>query len=298
MDRIGFIGLGIMGLPMALNLQRAGYDIYAYARNPGRLQPLLENGAHACKTPARVAESSDVIIIMVSDTPDVEQVVLGDDGVIVGARAGAVVVDMSTVSPSATRQIAAILKKKEVDMLDAPVSGGEQGAIDGTLSIMVGGDAGVLEKLRPVFEVLGKTIVHIGDHGAGQVAKACNQLVIAQTVAAVGEAFMLAEANNVDPSRVREALLGGFAASRVLENHGQRMLEGNYTAGFKARLHQKDMRIALESAAELGIAMPGAAAAARLLDEVTGQGMGEEDSISMYRLQQRINGKPSGAGNA
>ncbi|MDH5631591.1 MAG: NAD(P)-dependent oxidoreductase [Gammaproteobacteria bacterium] len=294
MDKIGFIGLGIMGLPMALNLKRAGYDIYACARKPERLQLLLAQGATACATPARVAESSDVIIIMVSDTPDVEQVVLGDDGVVAGARAGSVVVDMSTISPSVSRQIASRLEQAGVDMLDAPVSGGEKGAIEGTLSIMVGGNAAVLERTRPVFEVLGSKIVHIGDHGAGQVAKACNQLIIAQTVAAIGEAFMLAKANEVDPFRVREALLGGFAASRVLENHGQRMLTDNFGAGFKARLHQKDLRIALESAAELGIAIPGAAAAAKLLDEVARRGMGEEDSIAIYRLQQELNVKNSG----
>ena len=288
MEKIGFIGLGIMGQPMALNLCRAGYSLYVHARNPERMQPLIEQGATACTTASEVAAQADIIITMVSDTPDVEAVILGEDGIIETVRPGSIVVDMSTISPTATRVIADMLELQDVEMLDAPVSGGEKGAIDGTLSIMVGGETEIFTRVKPIFDVLGKNIVHIGDNGAGQVTKACNQVVIAQAIAAIGEAYLLAEANGVDPYKVREALLGGFAGSRALESHGLRMLDGNYQPGFKAKLHQKDMRIVMETAAELGIALNGAAAVTQLINSTVGQGMGEDDSISIFRLQQKL----------
>jgi 2-hydroxy-3-oxopropionate reductase len=197
---------------------------------------------------------------------------------------------MSTISPSATRRMAELLAKKGIQMLDAPVSGGEQGAIDGTLSIMVGGKEETFQRVLPMFEVLGKNIVHVGEHGAGQVTKACNQIVIAQTLVAVSEAFILARVSGADPVKVRAALLGGFAGSRVLETHGQRILEHNFKPGFKARLHQKDMRISMEAAHEMGIALPGASLATQYLNALIGEGLGEEDSSALATILERMSG--------
>jgi 2-hydroxy-3-oxopropionate reductase len=283
-ENIGFIGLGIMGRPMALNLIKAGHRLWVYARRADSMQPLADAGAQACSTPAEVAAQADVVFTMVADTPDVEQVMLGDDGILGGATPGTVVVDMSTISPSATRRIAARLADAGADMLDAPVSGGERGAIDGTLSIMVGGKEETFQRVQPLFEVLGKNIVHVGDHGAGQVAKCCNQVVVAQTIAAVAEGLLLATAAGVDPARVRQALMGGFAGSRILEVHGQRMLDHDYNPGFKAKLHQKDMRIAMESAYEMGIPLNGAAVAAQYMNALVGAGKGELDSSAIATI--------------
>lgn len=288
--RIGFIGLGIMGQPMVLNLIKAGYSLAVHARRPDMMQPLVNAGASACENAQAVAAQSDITITMVSDTPDVEQVILGDQGVIHGAQAGSIVVDMSTISPSATRRMAELLGKQSIQMLDAPVSGGEQGAIDGALSIMVGGKEETFQKVLPVFEVLGKNIVHVGEHGAGQVTKTCNQVVIAQTLVAITEAFILARVSGVDPAKVREALLGGFAGSRVLETHGQRILDHDFKPGFKARLHQKDMRISMEAAHELGIALSGAALATQHLNALIGEGLGEEDSSALATILEKVSG--------
>lgn len=288
--RVGFIGLGIMGLPMAQNLIKAGYPLAVHARRPDMMEPLVNVGATACENAQVVAAQSDITFTMVSDTADVEQVILGEQGVIHGAQSGSVVVDMSTISPSATRHIAELLNNKGVQMLDAPVSGGEQGAIDGTLSIMVGGKEETFQRVLPLFEVLGKNIVHIGEHGTGQVTKACNQIVIAQTLVAVSEAFILARVSGADPAKVRAALLGGFAGSRVLETHGQRILEHNFKPGFKARLHQKDLRICMEAAHELGIALPGAALATQTVNALIGEGLGEEDSSALATILERMSG--------
>ncbi|MEA3274595.1 MAG: NAD(P)-dependent oxidoreductase [Pseudomonadota bacterium] len=285
-EQVGFIGLGIMGRPMALNLKRAGIELFVHARRAESMESLTAEGAVACASPAEVARQADVIFTMVSDTADVAQVILGDKGVIAGVRAGSVVVDMSTISPSATRTMAERLRENAAEMLDAPVSGGEQGAVEGALSIMVGGSEAAFERVLPLLEVMGGNIVHMGPSGAGQVTKACNQVVITQTMAGVGEALILARASGVDPSRVRAALLGGFANSRVLELHGQRMIDRNFTPGFKARLHQKDMRIVLEAAHELGIALPGAALTAQYLNALMGRGLGEQDSSAIYRVQE------------
>jgi 2-hydroxy-3-oxopropionate reductase len=292
-EQVGYIGLGIMGRPAALNLMNAGYPVRVWARRDESMVPLIDAGATACRSPADVAESADIVFTNVSDTPDVEEVLLGEQGVIRGARPGSVVVDMSTISPLATQRMADLLEKKGVDMLDAPVSGGEKGAVSGTLSFMVGGKADVFDRVRPLFEVMGRNIVHCGDNGAGQVTKACNQIVITQTIAAVGEAFVFARKNGVDPARVREALLGGFAGSRVLEAHGQRMIDHDFNPGFKARLHRKDMRIVLETAAEIGVGLPGAALGTQYLNALVGAGDGELDSSAIYGLQElmaRLNG--------
>lgn len=287
---IGFIGLGIMGRPMALNVINAGHSVWVHARRPAMMTPLTSAGATACNTSAEVASDTDIVFICVSDTQDVEQVILGDEGILKSIKKDSVVVDMSTISPSATRKLATQLSEHNVHMLDAPVSGGEQGAIDGALSIMVGGDEEVFNRVLPLFEAMGKNIVHIGGNGAGQVTKACNQVLIGQTIAAIGEAYILASASGVDPAKVRKALLGGFAGSRALESHGQRMLDRNFKPGFKARLHQKDMRIAMEAAHELGIALPGAAVVTNYLNAVVGHGNGENDSISILELQEQLSG--------
>ncbi len=287
---LGFIGLGIMGRPMALHLVRAGHRLRVSARRPEAMAPLTEAGASAFASPAEAARGSDVIFTIVSDTPDVEQVLLGPGGVTEGAASGAVVVDMSTISPVATRAMAAKLAEQGVEMLDAPVSGGDVGAINATLSIMVGGKPEVFARVKPLFELMGKNIVHIGAHGAGQVAKACNQIVGAVALESVAEAMTLARKNGVDPAKVRDALLGGYAWSRVLEVHGGRMLSRDFNPGFKTKLHRKDLRIAVETAAQLNIGLPQTALIAQHLNAVVGMGLGEEDSAAVVKVIERASG--------
>lgn len=287
---LAFIGLGIMGRPMALNLLRAGHRVFVHGRRPESMAPLAQAGCVACDHAAEAAAQAELIFTMVSDTPDVEQVLFGAHGVVHGAKPGSVVVDMSTISPSATRCFAEDLAARGIAMLDAPVSGGDVGAINGTLSIMVGGKPEVFERVQPLFAVLGKNIVHVGDHGAGQVAKACNQIVVALTIEAVAEALTFARQNDVDPAKVRAALLGGFAASRILEVHGQRMLDDNYQPGFKTKLHQKDLNIVLQSAYEMGLALPGTALAMQHLSALMGSDEGELDSAAIMKVVQRMSG--------
>ena len=287
---VGFIGLGIMGRPMALNLVRAGHALHVWTRRPRSMAPLLEAGATGHDSAADVARASAVVISMVADAPDVEQVALGLNGVADGAHDGLVFVDMSTIAPAAARSIAVRLAQRGVDMLDAPVSGGEVGAIAGTLSIMAGGRAETFERVRPLFECMGQAITLVGGSGAGQVAKACNQIVTGMAVAAVAEALNFARKAGVDPGPVRQALLGGFASSRILENHGGRMLRRDFKPGFKSWMHQKDLRIVLESAHDLGLALPGAAVTAQMFNAMVGSGLGEEDSVAMLKLLERMSG--------
>jgi 2-hydroxy-3-oxopropionate reductase len=279
--RIGFIGTGIMGRPMALNLLRAGHELQVYARRPEALEPLTGAGARPCASPRESAREAQVVFTVVGDTADVEQVLLGAQGVVEGAPAGSVVVDMSTISPGATRTFAARLAERGIDMADAPVSGGEQGAIAATLSIMVGARPEVFARILPLLQQLGSSIVHVGGNGAGQVTKLCNQVVIGQTLVGIAEAFALTRAAGVDPGRVRAALLGGFAQSRALEVHGQRILDRNFAPGFKTRLHHKDMRLVLETAHDLGVALPGSAQVAQYLNALMGAGRGELDSSAL-----------------
>lgn len=288
-EKIGLIGPGIMGQPMGMNLINAGYPLWVYSRTASRAQPLVDAGATWCDTPRAVAEQADIIISIVSDTPDVEAVLLNENGVLEGATAGKVVVDMSTISPIATRKIAEQLGEKGVEMLDAPVSGGDVGARNGTLSIMVGGKPDVFERVKPVFEVLGRSIVHVGDAGAGQVAKACNQILVAEHINAAGEALLLARACGVDPEKVRQALLGGFAYSKVLEVHGERMLTRNFQPGFKARLHQKDMHIVLDTMAEKGLNLPTAKAVTEALDQAVANSDSELDSTVLVKILEANN---------
>lgn len=287
---LGFIGLGIMGRPMALNLRRAGHCLFIHGRRPESLLPLEEAGCTVCISAAHVAAQADIIFFMLSDTPDVEQVLFGADGVVQGANPGAVVVDMSTISPSATRRFAADLSALDIAMLDAPVSGGDVGAMNGALSIIVGGKPGVFERALPLFTVLGKNIVHVGDHGAGQVAKACNQIVVALTLQGVAEALTFAGQNGVDPVKVRAALMGGFAASRILEVHGQRMLDDNYTPGFKTKLHHKDLNIVLQTALEMGLTLPGTTLSLQHLNALMSADEGELDSAVIIKVVQRMSG--------
>lgn len=285
---IGFIGLGIMGRPMALNILKGGHRLNVWSRRAESMQPLIAAGAQACADAAEVAARSELVISMVADAPDVEQVALGERGIAAGARPGLVFVDMSTIAPSAARSIAARLAERGVSMLDAPVSGGETGAINAALTIMVGGEEAAFEKAQPVFRCLGKTITRIGDSGAGQVAKACNQIVTSVSVLMVAEALNFARAAGVDPARVREAMLGGSAYSRVLENHGQRMLDRQFKPGFKAWMHRKDVRIVLDEAQQMGIVTPTSAVVAQILNAVVGSGEGEQDTISMLRVLERM----------
>ncbi|HZV55145.1 MAG TPA: NAD(P)-dependent oxidoreductase [Rhodocyclaceae bacterium] len=285
---IGFIGLGLMGRPMALHLSKAGHTLHLWARRPASLEPFKDIDAHVHVSAGEVAKHADVVVTMVADAPDVREVTLGVNGIAPSGGKGLIVVDMSTINPNSAREIGAALAAKGIDFMDAPVSGGEIGAINATLTIMVGGKAVVFERVRPLLEKLGKSVTLIGDVGAGQVAKACNQILTGVGVLAVAEAFNFAAKNGVDVAKVRETLLGGFAYSRILENHGQRMLDRNFKPGFKAWMHQKDLRIVMEEAHRLGLMLPAAAATAQLFNAIVGNGMGDEDSVAALKLLEEI----------
>ena len=289
--KLGFLGLGIMGRPMALNALKAGHEVVVWARRAESMAPLAEAGARIAASPAAVAGQVDVVISMVADAPDVEQVMLGENGVATGAQAGLVAVDMSTIAPSAARDIAAKMKSRGIEFVDAPVSGGEVGAIAGTLSIMAGGSEAAFARAKPAFECIGKNIVHVGDSGAGQVAKACNQIMTGMGVMAVAEALCFASKAGAGPAKVRLALLGGFAYSKILENHGQRMIDRNFKPGFKSWMHQKDLNIVMQSAHELGLMLPGSAMTAQMFNAMVGSGLGEEDSIAVLKLLENLSGQ-------
>jgi len=302
--KIAFIGLGIMGRPMALNLLRGGHELTVWARRAESLLPLAEAGAHSADSPAAAAADADLVISMVADAPDVEAVLLGANGVVDAlplrdaSAAPLVAVDMSTIAPAAARSIAARLGERGIAFLDAPVSGGEVGAIAGTLSVMVGGDAAAFAVAQPALACLCSRVLHIGASGAGQVTKAANQILTGVGVLAVAEALNFAARSGVDAGRVREALLGGFAASRILENHGQRMLDRQFAPGFKAWMHQKDLNIVLQSAHELGVYAPLSAATAQLFNALVGNGQGDEDSIAVLKLLEALSGAGAPAGDA
>jgi 2-hydroxy-3-oxopropionate reductase len=279
-ETVGFIGLGVMGRPMAKHLLAKGYGLVAHNRSRAAVDDLAKDGATPATSPADVARQATVIITMVPDTPDVEAVLTSPGGVLETLKPGTILIDMSSISPVATRRLAAAVAEKGGTMLDAPVSGGEIGAINGTLSIMVGGDAAALKRVRPILECMGnpERIVHVGpEPGSGQVCKICNQIAIGGTLAGVSEAFAVARKSGVDAARVREALLGGFAASRVLEVHGERMLTGNYAPGFRARLYQKDLRLANEAAGSSGVAIPATAVVTQLLNALIAGGGADLD---------------------
>jgi 2-hydroxy-3-oxopropionate reductase len=278
-DTIGFIGLGLMGRPMAKNLLKRGYAVFVHSRSPGPVDELVAAGATRASSPADVARQTTRIITMLPDSADVEQVVEGPDGIFTAIQPGTIVIDMSSISPAVARRLAEAARARGATMLDAPVSGGEIGAVSGTLSIMVGGDAAAFAEVRPILEAMGnpERIVLVGESGAGQTCKVCNQMVIGGTLAAVSEAFALARKAGVDAAKVREALLGGFAASRVLEVHGERILNGNYKPGFRARLYAKDYRVASETLEANNTPAPVAAAVHALVTALIASGRGDED---------------------
>ena len=281
---VGFIGLGIMGKPMARNLMKAGYPLVVLNRSRAPVDELAAEGAQPGTTPRDVASRSDVVITMLPDSPDVESVALGDDGIAAGIRDGALWIDMSTIAPAMTQRVAGELAKHGVESVDAPVSGGEKGAIDAALSIMVGGSDAAFARAKPIFEALGKNIVHVGELGAGQVTKACNQIVVGVTIEAVAEALALAEASGVDPAKVRAALLGGFAASKILEVHGQRMIDRTFNPGFKSRLHRKDMNIASDAGDANGMDLKAAKLVRERFDALIERGDGEKDHSALRTL--------------
>jgi 2-hydroxy-3-oxopropionate reductase len=290
MERIGFIGLGLMGKPMAHNLLKAGYPLTVFNRSRPAMTELASAGAAIADSPQTVAERSDVVITCVSDSPDVEAVVLGDNGILAGARSGMLYIDHSTIAPATSRKVYEILQAQGVDALDAPVSGGDIGAQQGTLSMMVGGDVAAFERALPILQAMGKNIVHIGEAGAGQVTKACNQIVVAMTVQAIAEAFTLAKKSGVDPAKVRSALLGGFAQSRVLEVHGQRMIDREFQPGFKLDLFRKDMNIVLQTGKELQLPLMGAAQSAELMNALLAQGEANLDYSAVVTLYELLAG--------
>ena len=293
---VGFIGLGVMGRPMASNLLKAGFAVAVHDLNRAAVEALVAQGATDAGTIANAA-SADVVITMLPDTPDVETVLFGSPGLAQSMRPGSTLVDMSSISPVATRRFSAALAERGIAMLDAPVSGGFQGAEAGTLSIMVGGDAQALERCRPVLLAMGKTINHIGPSGAGQVCKVCNQVAVAINIQAVAESMTLARKNGVDPAKVRDALLGGFARSTALDLHGKRVLDDNFAAGFRVTLQRKDLRLALETGAATGTPLPATALIQELYGILAATGRGNLDNSSLALLLQEFSGC-RGDGNA
>jgi 2-hydroxy-3-oxopropionate reductase len=280
--KAGFIGLGIMGKPMAENLVKNGCELAAFTRS-GVPADLTQAGAKACKSPAEVASNADIIFLMVPDTPDVERVLFGENGVADTLRAGQIVVDMSSISPIATREFAAKVREKGADYLDAPVSGGEVGAKAASLTIMVGGAQATFDKVKPLFDMMGKNVSLIGDVGAGQVCKVANQVIVAATIEAVGEALLLASKAGVDAEKVRTALMGGFASSRILEVHGERMTKRTFNPGFRIELHQKDLNLALATAQSLGVALPNTSNCMQLFNACAANGGRAWDHSGMVR---------------
>ena len=290
MATIGFIGTGIMGLPMAQNLINAGHELFLSSHHKTPPAALTDAGARVLDTPAQLAREVEYLIIMVPDTPFVEAVLFGENGVSEGVGPGKVVIDMSSISPSATKQFADKIIGKGAAYLDAPVSGGEVGAKAGTLSIMVGGEQAVFDKALPLFQAMGKNITRVGDCGAGQTAKVANQIIVALNIQAVSEALLFAARNGADPAKVREALMGGFASSKILEVHGERMIKGTFAPGFRISLHQKDLNLALEGARELGLNLPNTANAQQVFSTCAALGGADWDHSALIKgLEQMAN---------
>jgi 3-hydroxyisobutyrate dehydrogenase len=290
MERIGFVGLGTMGGAMATNLASAGFPLTVWNRTPGRAGPLVERGATAAPTPAAVAKASDVVVTCVSDTPDVEKILFGQDGVATGARKGQLLIDCSTISPSATRDFGARLAKLGVNLVDAPVSGGSEGAKNATLTIFVGGNAAGFERAYPILSAMGKTITHVGPIGSGQAVKAVNQVILAGTYLGVAEGIVLALKAGLDLPQVVEALGGGAAQSWVLANRSERMTKNDYPLGFKVALHRKDLAIALDLANELGAGLPITALTAEFESELIKRGHGDDDVSALARTIRSLSG--------
>jgi 2-hydroxy-3-oxopropionate reductase len=286
--RVGFIGLGLMGKPMAENILRAGYELTIYNRTAAKATSLVDQGANGSASPAEAAASADVVVTMVTDTPDVVDVLTRPDGVLAGARSGSVWIDMSTINPETTRDLGERAGRNGVRSVDAPVSGGPPGAASGTLSIMAGGDPEAFQAVRPLLETMGKTITYMGALGAGQMTKACNQIVVAAYLTGIAEALVFGAKGGVDPALIREALLGGYAQSRMLEVHGERMVKRAFEPGFFVKLHDKDLHIVLEAARAMGVATPLAAMAAQHFNSLLAHGEGELDNSAMLKVYERL----------
>lgn len=280
--KVGFIGLGIMGKPMALNLIKGGHELFLQTRSQVP-DDLVQAGGKACGSPREVAQAAEVIVTMVPDTPDVEAVLFGENGVAQGLSPGKIVVDMSSISPIATKDFADRIYRQECDYLDAPVSGGEVGAKNATLTIMVGGPEPAFEKVRPLFELMGKNVTRVGGSGDGQTAKVANQIIVALTIEAVGEALLFASKAGADPAKVRQALMGGFASSKILEVHGERMIKRTFEPGFRIELHQKDLNLALQAAKALQVSLPNTATCQELLNACAANGGAAWDHSGMVK---------------
>ena len=288
--KIAFIGMGTMGAPMALNILKAGHEVVVHNRTREKELPLADAGALRADTPREAAAGVEIIITCVSDTPDVEAIVLGAEGIIQAAPAGSLVIDMSTISPTATRHMAATLTEKEIRMIDAPVSGGSEGAQNGTLAIMVGGEAEDVQHAMPVLEAMGKTITHVGGIGSGQITKAINQVILAGTFMGVAEGMVLGMKAGLDMQKVTEAISGGAAGSWVLSNRAMNMVNNTYPLGFRTRLHHKDLRIALEAARDLGVTLPASALMDQIENGIIGRGYGDEDMSGIARTLRELAG--------
>lgn len=287
---IGFIGLGIMGKPMARNLINAGYPLIVHNRSRATVDELTREGAQAAADAKEVAARTEIIITMLPDSPDVDLVYAGENGIFSALKAGTLIIDMSTISPAVARKLAGEAQRRGCAMLDAPVSGGEAGAISATLSIMIGGEATAVERAMPIFESLGKNIVHVGGAGAGQVTKTANQMVVGTTIAIVSEALVLAAKAGVDPAKVRQALLGGFAQSKILDAHGQKMLDRNFNPGFRIRLHEKDMKIALATGFDCGVPLMVTSQVAQMMSTMKALGHGDLDHSGLVKLIEQMAG--------
>jgi 2-hydroxy-3-oxopropionate reductase len=287
MANIGFIGLGIMGTPMAGNLIKGGHTVFTHTRGETPAV-LLEAGARPCASGAEVARQADIVITMVPDTPHVEDVLFKPDGVAAGLSKGKLVVDMSSISPVATKDFARRINALGCEYLDAPVSGGEVGAKAATLTIMVGGSEAAFDKMKPIFELMGKNITLVGGNGDGQITKVANQIIVALNIEAVGEALLLAAKAGADPAKVRQALMGGFANSRILEVHGERMVKRSFDPGFRIELHQKDLNLALTTARQLGVSLPNTATAQELFNACAAHGGAKWDHSGMVRALEKM----------
>ena len=293
--KVGFIGLGIMGKPMALNIGKGGHELFLNSRS-GVPQDMLDAGGKACASPKEVAEKAEVIVTMVPDTPDVERVLFGENGVAAGLSAGKTVIDMSSISPLATKDFAKRVNEQGCDYLDAPVSGGEVGAKGATLTIMVGGPEAAFERVKPLFELMGKNITLVGGNGDGQTTKVANQIIVALNIEAVAEALVFAAKAGADPAKVRQALMGGFASSRILEVHGERMIKRTFNPGFRIELHQKDLGLALQGARALGVSLPNTATAAELFNACAANGGKAWDHSAMVKALELMANHPVAEG--
>ena len=285
--KLGFVGLGIMGAPMAGQLIKAGHQVFVYTRSKVATE-IAQSSAVQCTSAAEVAQKADIIITMVPDTPDVDLVLFGENGIASGLSKGKIVVDMSSISPIATKEFAKKINVLGCDYLDAPVSGGEVGAKNATLSIMVGGDEKVFEKIKPIFELMGKNINLVGGNGDGQTAKVANQIIVALNIEAVAEALLFASKAGADPAKVRQALMGGFAGSKILEVHGERMVKRTFDPGFRIELHQKDLNLALNSARALGVSLPNTATAQELFNSCAAHGGKAWDHSAMVKALEMM----------